>query len=906
MAQKDTARPGPAQAGPQTAQPAGQGQAPAADAAPAAAQSPAGQPGPSAAAAQDPAAGPAQPARGRLTIFFGYAPGVGKTRAMLLAARRQAAAGTDTVVGALGGRIRPEDAALAAGFARLAGRTGPGEFDLQAALARKPALLVLDELAHTNAPGCANRHRYQDVQALLAAGISVYTTLNAGALESLSEMAASCGHPAAALVPDAVFDTADAVDLVDLEPAALPDRPDAADQRQLAALRALALRRAADRLERGRLPLSEARPTGGEHILVCLSDEAGNARAIRTAARLAAAFHGAFTALYVEMPTARLGPEAQARLQANRQLAETLGARLSTLYGDDPADQIAEYARLSGVTKIVLGRGVYPRLSRRALADRLAVLLPDTELYGIPDRRPPRRLLPALTLERPAFSLWDCVVTFGILALCTGIAALFAATESLIASAVPVYILGVLVISIYTTGFVYSLFASAMSVLIFNFLFVDPFLSLRSDPSYVVTIAVMFLVALVGGSLTSQIKTQAQHSAREAHRTEVLLETSQKLQQAEGEDAILAVTAAQLYKLLGRPVLLYPAAETGQPGTPVACPPDTDLASCTGPAWQAAAARALAESRQAETVIAGAPLGTRCFCAAARGARQARAAAAVPLAPGQRLEAFEKSLALGVLDECGLALEKQALTRAKQKSEETARQEALRANLLRAISHDLRTPLTSISGNAGILMENDRVLDEAKRRALYAAIYDDALWLVSLVENLLSITRIENGTMRLSMQPELLDEVFGEALGHLDRNAVHHHIETRLADDLLMANMDARLIVQVIINLVNNAIKYTPAGSHILLSARRAGGKVLVQVTDDGPGVSDEAKPRLFDMFYTTGNATGDSRRGLGLGLALCRSIITAHGGTITVSDAPPHGACFSFTLTPSEVTHHE
>lgn len=867
MAQTDTARPGPAEA------------------------------------AQ---AGAAEAARGRLTIFFGYAPGVGKTRAMLLAAQRQAAAGIDTMVGVLSSRIRPEDAALAAGFSRLAGQAGPGEFDLKAALARRPALLVLDELAHTNAPGCANRHRYQDVQALLAAGISVYTTLNAGALESLNEMAASCGYPAAALVPDTVFDTADAVDLVDLEPAALLGAPDPAAERQLAALRALALRRAADRLERGRLPLPEARPIGGEHILVCLSEEEGNARVIQAAARLAAAFHGAFTALYVEMPAARPVPAARNHLTANRQLAESLGARLSTLYGDDPADQIAEYARLSGVTKIVLGRGIYTRLSRRALADRLAALLPDTELYVIPDRRKPRQPGPGLTLPRPAFSLWDCIVTFAILTLCTGIAALFAATESLIASAVPVYILGVLVISIYTTGFVYSLFASAMSVLIFNFLFVDPFLSLRSDPSYFVTIAVMFLVALVGGSLTSRIKTQAQHSAREAHRTEVLLETSQKLQQAEGEEAILAVTAAQLYKLLGRPVLLYPADASGEPGTPVACPPDTDLTACTGPAWRAAAARALARGRQAETVIEGEPLGTRCFCAAARGARQSRAAAAVPLAPGQRLEAFEKGLALGVLDECGLALEKQALTQAKQKSEETARQEALRANLLRAISHDLRTPLTSISGNAAILMERDSALDEAKRRALYEAIRDDALWLVSLVENLLSITRIENGTMRLTMQPELLDEVFSEALCHLDRNASRHTIETQLADDLLMASMDARLIVQVIINLVNNAIKYTPAGSRIVLSARRAGDKVLVQVTDDGPGVSDEAKPRLFDMFYTTGSATSDSRRGMGLGLALCRSIITAHGGIITVSDAQPHGACFSFTLTPSEVTHHE
>ena len=240
------------------------------------------------------------------------------------------------------------------------------------------------------------------------------------------------------------------------------------------------------------------------------------------------------------------------------------------------------------------------------------------------------------------------------------------------------------------------------------------------------------------------------------------------------------------------------------------------------------------------------------------------------------------------------------------KRQEQAQQEALRANLLRAISHDLRTPLTAISGNAGILMENASVLDAAKRRQLYTSIYDDSMWLANLVENLLSVSRIENGTIRLKMEPELLEEVFQEALTHLDRKAKEHTITVELPDDMLMAKMDARLIVQVVINIVNNAIKYTPPGSHVQVSARKRGESVEVRIADDGPGISDEAKAKLFDMFYTANNARGDGRRGLGLGLSLCRSIVQAHGGSITVEDNYPKGAIFSFTLPLAEVNTDE
>lgn len=230
------------------------------------------------------------------------------------------------------------------------------------------------------------------------------------------------------------------------------------------------------------------------------------------------------------------------------------------------------------------------------------------------------------------------------------------------------------------------------------------------------------------------------------------------------------------------------------------------------------------------------------------------------------------------------------------------RQERLRSNLLRAISHDLRTPLTSISGNADVLMEESNMLSENKKQELYHSIYDDAMWLVNLTENLLSITRIDNGTMRLKMEAQLLEEVFDEAMKHVDRRIKDYKVKVNVADDLLMAKMDVRLIMQVIINIVNNAVKYTPAGTEITLSAVKKGKMVSVSISDTGTGIDDDTKKHLFDMFYTASCGKSDDRRGLGLGLNLCRSIITAHGGTISVTDNSPHGSVFTFTLPLEEI----
>ena len=267
---------------------------------------------------------------------------------------------------------------------------------------------------------------------------------------------------------------------------------------------------------------------------------------------------------------------------------------------------------------------------------------------------------------------------------------------------------------------------------------------------------------------------------------------------------------------------------------------------------------------------------------------------------------YEHNLALSILDVCSLALEKEASNRARREIEEAARQEQLRANLLRSISHDLRTPLTSISGNALILTEKNPLLTEEKRRELSAAIYEDANWLNHLVENLLSITRIEDGRMNLQISPQLMDEMIEEALHHVNRKSCEHTITTQYGDEILLVNVDARLIMQVVVNLVDNAIKYTPVGSVIQISAYRKDHQVVVDVADNGPGIPDRAKAQVFEMFYTGQSRIADSHRSFGLGLPLCRSILTAHGGTLTLRDNIPNGSVFSFALPQSEVNIHE
>ena len=651
--------------------------------------------------------------------------------------------------------------------------------------------------------------------------------------------------------------------------------------------------------------MEEAR-AGRERILVCISASPTNTDVIRRASALSRAMRAELIALYVESSEAIDESQTKA-VQDHLGLAERSGAIITTVYGDDPATAIAQYARVSGITKIVLGKSPGSRSFfslKKPLMSRLNELAPGVEIIIVPNQltTDPRRFRISRFLRRERFSAVDLVKTILLLAACTGMGFLFRAIGLAITNVVLVYILGVMAVSLLTTGYLYSLLSSMLSVLVFNFFFTEPYLSLHSSPDYFATFAVMFAVALLSSSLTSRIKAQSIQTANKAYQTEVLLSTSQLLQKAEDKKAILAVLQNQLSRLLEHSVLLYPINDNGLDES-VLHEVDTD-GGFQG--IDIGKERATAEWVAQNAVHAGKTTRvhseSHCLYMAIRSGRKVWAVVGIRADNAPPIDAYRKNLMISILDECALALEKDNMTREKQRVEESARQEALRANLLRSISHDLRTPLTSISGNAALLMENIGKLDEANRQALYTSIYDDAIWLNGLVENLLMITRTENGTISLHLQSELITEAVEEALRHLDRNASQRHISTAIENDLLLVRMDAALIVQVLINLLNNAVKYTPEGAHIVIGARQEGDKALIWVEDDGHGVPAGDEKKVFDMFYTGIKRSPDSRRGIGLGLALCKTIIQAHGGEIWAENLLPHGAKFLFTLPIAEV----
>ena len=892
---------------------------------------------------------------GKLKIFFGYAAGVGKTYAMLESAHRLLSDGIDVVCGYIEPHTRPETTALLDGIPQIPPKrilykgVQLLDFDIDAVLARRPQVVLVDELAHTNAAGMRHLKRYQDVEELLAAGIDVYTTVNVQHIESLNDLVgAITGIDVTERVPDRIFDMADQVEVIDLEPDELIERLEEGKiyrktqaekallnfftKQNLQALREITLRRSADRLNlSSRKEGSAAALRTNEHILVCISSSPSNAKVIRNAARMADAFHCRLSAIYVKGGGASfdgiLGihdadeEENRARLRSNIRLAEELDAQVTTVYGNNTAAQIAEYAKASGITKIVLGRtGAKQRSGGRSLTDRLTEAAPDIDVYIIPDKQQARMRAKRrrLRLSMPAGLLHDLPKMLLVLTAATILSVLFYKTPLSEANIITVYIMGIMIIALWTDTWVCGAIASLISVLLFNYFFTQPRFSLEAyDPSYPLTFAVMFIASFITNTLMSQIRTHSRQTALQSFRTQTLLETSQLLQQASGAREILRVAESQLYRLFRCPIICYRRipgedrlsepeifqgirSEREEKAVSLAGQNKDSSDEFDPRLYRTPDERAVAEWSFHNAKHAGATTNTlpsaRCLYLAVRGQGTVHAVLGLALPPGEIPASHEKNLMLTIVDETGMALDKELFAREKKEAEFKASQEELRANLLRAISHDLRTPLTSISGNAGILLESGEKIDAARKQELYTNIYDDAEWLINLVENLLSVTRLQDNTIRLQMQPELLEEVFDEALLHIDRNKDQHQIETELSDDLLMANMDVRLIVQVLINLINNAIKYTPEGSHIKLCAHRAGKYVMICVVDDGPGIPDEAKPQIFDMFYTA-NKNSDRSRSMGLGLALCRSIVNAHGGDIRVRDAKPHGAEFCFTL---------
>lgn len=882
----------------------------------------------------------AQDKIGKLKIFFGYAAGVGKTYAMLQAAHDAKKNGIDVVAGYIEPHVRPETKALAEGLEALkpleVEYKGKNliEFNLDESIKRKPQLILVDELAHTNCSLCRHRKRYQDIEEILRNGIDVYTTVNVQHIESLNDIVESITYIGVReTIPDSFFDSATQVKLVDIEPEELIERlrqgkiykrnqtkralNNFFTCENLASLREIALRRTADRvnkiLEKDKIYLKNKEFFTEEHILICLGSSPSNKKVIRTAARMAYAFHGELTALFVETPKIKdLGFEDRKSLRMNIKIAEQLGAKVVTVYGEDAPYQIAQYAKASGVSKIVIGKSKRVNLflkARQNFVDKLISYAENIDVYIIPDKDSSYSYsLKNINIKLPKFSLIDTLKTIGVLSCSTLVGLLFYRLGFTEGNIMAIYVLGVLSISMITSSKLYGVLSSFIGVLTFNFFFTEPRFTFRAyEASYPVTFLVMLIVSILTSTLTIRVKEEAKASAIKSYRTGILLETSNKIQKANDIEEITQEISYQIIKLLNKSVVIYPVVEKKLESPTVYKYSDDVLDEKT---YLNEEEKGVVNWVLENKKIAGASTetlqGAKAMYIPVIGHSSVFSVIGILLDNNEEIAPFEKGILIAIISEAALAMERYYLNEKQKEAEMKADRERLRANLLRAISHDLRTPLTCISGNANILMENSLSIGENEKQRLYEDIFDDSIWLINLVENLLSVTRIENGKMELNKQAEFLEEIVIEALKHVSRKKSEHNITVDIKDEMLMAKIDSRLIIQVIINVVDNAIKYTEKESNIVISLRKDNNKAVLEIMDNGKGISDKDKEKLFDMFFTVEGNKGDSRRGLGLGLSLCKSIIDAHSSTLYVKDNKPCGTIFGFSLPLEEVNISE
>ena len=857
-------------------------------------------------------------ARGALKIFFGASAGVGKTYAMLEAAQALRAQHVDVVVGVVETHGRADTAEQLAGLEQLPRRSVAikgrelFEFDLDAALARKPAVLLVDELAHSNAPGSRHPKRWQDIEELRVAGVDVITTVNVQHLESLNDVVGGItGIRVAETVPDHVFDQADEVELVDLPTDDLLQRlaegkvylPAQAQQAvqnffrkgNLMALRELALRRTADRIDedvrsyrREHMGIESKRLwQSSDALLVCIGPDPGADKLVRAASRRANRSTAPWHAVYVETPALQRLPDAQrSAILKTLKLAESLGAITATLSGSDAARATVAYAREHSLGTIVCGRSARAWFGRRAFADRVAQHAAEVELMVVAIDGRARPAAPAAPARAPA-GRW--IGHASALALCAAVTLLATPLLAWLAPAniVMLYLLGVVLVAV-RFGRGPALTAALLNVLSFDFFFVAPRFSFAvSDAQYLLTFAVMMIVGLVVGQLTASLRYQARVASDREDRARRLYEIARELGKALsaeqvaqiGDRALEAAFRAAAGVLLPDAHERLALASEGIGGAPVIDPVLAqwafDHADAAGAGTDTLPASAqlyvpLVAPMRTRGVIVIEPANPRLL-----------------MIPEQRqlLDTYAALIAI--------AIERVHFVSVAQETLLAMESERLRNSLLAALSHDLRTPLTALAGTAetlaqSLLREGSMHTDDAR------LITEQARRTTQLVNNLLDMARLQAGTVTLRRDWQSLEELAGSALRSVEPALANHPVRIELPDDLPLLYADGVLIERVLANLFENAAKYTPGGSAITLSARVIDAQIVVDVGDDGPGLPGNAET-LFDKFKRGDRES--STPGVGLGLAICRAIVQAHGGTISAHARQPHGAVLRWTL---------
>jgi len=872
--------------------------------------------------------------RGKLRIYFGSSAGVGKTYAMLAAARKLHAEGRDVVFGVIETHGRAETAALMADVPvlppKMVSYRGKqlAEFYLDGALKRRPELILVDELAHSNVQGVRHPKRWQDVEELLAAGIDVFTTLNVQHLESLNDVVGGITNVRVwETVPDTVFDDAEEVVLVDIPADELLARLKAgkvyvAHQAEraannffrrgnLMALRELALRRTADRVEGDVQAYRVGKSIGSvwktaTALLTCVGPDQGAERVVRAAARLASQLNADWHAIYVETPgLQRLPAEQRERILATLNLAKELGATTAVIANANVPESVIDYARSHNLSKVVIGRDATRRLWpwQRSNGQRLALLAPDIDLVEIGRAETHNQSAANAGRAHPAADsadrrkvkrlryLWAALACVAVTVAALPLTAYFDA-----ANIVALFLLTVVLVAVQF-GRGPAALAAVLGVVSFDFFFVPPRFSFAvSDVQYLLTFAVMLAVGLITGQLTAGLRFQARVASHREERARSLYEFARDLSGAVEIEQVLKISDECIERTFRAGASLMLPDQTGKltlsPGDKTPLTVDIGIAQWAFDKGQHAGfGTDTLPGSEVLYIPLRAPLRARGVLAVRANNRR------LLQIPEQRqlLDTFAALIAIALERVHYVALAQDALVRMES--------ERLRNSLLAALSHDLRTPLTVLIGLAESLSLTKPPIT-AQQGEIADSIKDEARRMSTLVGNLLDMARIESGEVKLNLAWQPFEEVVGSALGAARAMLRDHVVEVRLPRDLPLVQFDALLIERVLVNLLENASKYTPPGSRVVLAAEVAGGQLSVSVTDDGPGLPHGREEAVFQKF-TRGDRES-ATPGVGLGLAICRAIIESHLGRISASNRPGGGANFTFTLplgTPPEAS---
>jgi two-component system sensor histidine kinase KdpD len=866
--------------------------------------------------------------RGKLRIFLGAAPGVGKTYEMLTQGRARRLDGVDTVVGVVETHGRAETEALTKGFEIIPKKRGlykgrvVAEMDLDATLQRKPQLVLVDELAHTNIEGSRHPKRYLDVEELLEAGIDVFTTVNIQHIESLNDVIAQITRiHVRETIPDAVLDEADEIELIDLTADDLLKRlregkvyVKAQAERalghffspgNLTALRELALRKVAQHVDRDMVDYMQAHAIGGpwqasERILACISEHPSSAELVRRTRRVGAALKAEWTALYIEGPRhATLGEAEKDRVADTLRLAEKLGGQTASLPGRDIADSILTYARRNNVTQIIIAKSERPVWFELLHGSVVRELIRSSGAISVTAISPRGETIPAKSV-RTAPKL-EQIVWRGYLisaAAVAGTVVIGMAMRLFLAGALGsldmVFLVPVLASAVFygrRTAFVTALF----SVMSYNFFFLPPLYTFTiADPNNWLQFAVLLFVAIIAGNLAARVRAQADLAAGRATAMTELYRFTGKLAGIARLDDILWAASVQIASMLRtNVVILLPNRSTNSPEVRAGFPPedeldDQDLAAA---AW--CWTHAQPAGRNAETL----PGAKRLFLPMRTGEGPVGVAGLQRTDDRALFTPDERRLLDALLDQTALAIERSKLVEQVDEAQVVAEADKLRVAMLTSLSHDLRTPLASILGSATTLISAGELYDAAQTKELLQTIREEAERLDRFVGNLLDMSRLEAGALGAKLEPMDVIDIVEGATKRLSRRLLNHVIVRSVPSDLPLVMADGLLAEQALVNALDNAAKYAPAGSTISVRARATAHNVDLTVEDEGPGIPIEALPHIFDKFY---RAKASDRRvaGTGLGLAVARGFVEAFGGTFEAANRSDRiGAIMTITL---------